>query len=110
MTSFPKRGEVWWVNLDPTIGSEINKKRTAIIVSNNSANRALARVQVVPTTSNIATVYPSEALVSFAVSHSKALADQLRTVAKERLGSKAGELSAGDMQKVELAIRIQLGL
>jgi len=108
--TFPKRGEVWWVNLDPAIGSEIKKRRTAVVVSNDSSNRALARVQVVPTTSNIGRVYPSEALVVFAGNESKAMVDQIRTVAKERLGTKAGELTIQDMKKVEQSIRIQLGL
>jgi mRNA interferase MazF len=58
-----QRGEVWWVNFDPSVGGEIQKKRPAVIVSNDVANRILNRVQVVPLTSQTARVYPSEALV-----------------------------------------------
>jgi mRNA interferase MazF len=59
-----KRGEVWWVEFDPAVGSEIRKTRPAVIVSNDAANRHLARVVVVPVTSNTAKVYPAEAVVT----------------------------------------------
>ena len=55
------RGEVWWVQFDPSIGSEIRKRRPGIILSNSVANQHLSRVVVVPITSNFDRVYPSEA-------------------------------------------------
>ena len=61
-----KRGEVWWVEFDPSVGSEIRKTRPAVIVSNDSANRNLLRVVVIPITSNTDRQYPGEALVTLA--------------------------------------------
>ncbi len=70
-----KRGEVWWVNFEPSIGGEIRRKRPAIIVSNNAANKYLNRVQVVPLTSDTDRVYPSEAIVVIDGREGKAMAD-----------------------------------
>ena len=105
-----KRGEVWWVNFDPSVGGEIRKKRPAIIVSNNAANKHLNRVQVVPLTSHIGRVYPSEAIVTVNGKANKAMADQLTTVSKLRLINHVGKVSHADIQRVEQTIKIQLDL
>jgi mRNA interferase MazF len=104
------RGEVWWVDFDPSVGGEIKKERPAVIVSNNASNRNLNRVQVVPITSNASRIYPSEARITLQGRQGKAMADQLTTVSKQRMRKKAGEITSEEMTAVELAVRVQLGL
>ena len=105
-----KRGEVWWVAFVQGAEGEINKERPALIISNDAANRHLNRVQVVPFTTTVDRVYPGEALVSLSGRSVKAMADQLRTVSKTRLTNLAGHLSPSDLERVERAVILQLGL
>jgi mRNA interferase MazF len=105
-----KRGEVWWVEFDPSVGTEIRKTRPAVIVSNDAANRNLSRVVVVPLTSSTGRQYPGEALVTVEGQASKAMADQIMAADKARLKSQLGTLNKADVQAVEDAIRVHLGL
>lgn len=106
----PRRGDVWWVSFDPSLGGEIRKTRPAIIVSNNAANAVLNRVIVVPLTSQKAKVYPGEALITLNGEQCKAMADQIAAASKQRLRNRFGSLSSADMNAVEGAVLLQLGI
>ncbi|MFN3958107.1 MAG: type II toxin-antitoxin system PemK/MazF family toxin [Tepidimonas ignava] len=97
-------------SFDPAVGSEIRKTRPAVIVSNDAANRNLARVVVVPVTSNTGRQYPGEAIVTVGGQSSKAMADQIMAANKSRLKSELGTLSKTDMLAVEDAIKVHLAL
>ncbi|HEV3083412.1 MAG TPA: type II toxin-antitoxin system PemK/MazF family toxin [Gemmataceae bacterium] len=105
-----KRADIWWISFEPAVGGEVRKERPAVIVSNDTANKYLNRVLAVPLTTSVERVYPSEALVTVRGKRHKAMADQLTTVSKRRLQNRIGRLSKMDMQAVEQAIKVQLGL
>ena len=105
-----RRGEVWWVEFEPSVGSEIRKTRPAVIVSNDAANRNLPRVMAMPMTSNTERVYPGEAIVSVDGRRSKAMADQIMAADKRRLKSQLGTLSRTDLLAIEDAIKMHFGL
>ena len=98
------------MSFDPSIGGEIQKTRPAVVISNDSANAMLNRVQVVPVSSQIERLYPAEAYVSVNDQRRKVMADQIATVSKQRLLRRLGMLGAEDVAAVERVIRLQLGL
>jgi mRNA interferase MazF len=106
----PRRGEVWWVSFDPSMGGEIQKTRPAVVISNDAANSALNRVIVVPITSQVSRIYPGEALITLNGEQRKAMADQVMTASKQRLRNKLGDLSRADLGAVENALLLQLGM
>jgi len=106
----PLRGDVWWVALDPTVGSEIQKTRPAVVVSNDSCNRSGTRVVVVPITSNVTRLYLGDAPIVVAGKAGRALGDQVRSVDKRRLVSRIARLTLQELQRVDEALRVTLAL
>ena len=94
----PRRGDVYWVNLDPVVGTEIRKTRPAVVVSNDSCNRYGARVVVLPVTSNVKG------------KRGRPLGDQIRSIDKSRLKARVARLTADEMSRVDEALAITLGL
>jgi mRNA interferase MazF len=105
-----KRGEVWWVDFDPAFGSETQKIRPAVIISNDVSNKVLSRVVVVPFTSNISRVYPCNVLINVGETTGKLMADQIMTADKNRIKKYISVLGSEDMLKVENTVRMHLGL
>ena len=113
------RGEIRLVDLDPARGSEADKRRPAVIVSNDRANAIAARlgrgvVTIVPVTSNVDRIYPFQALLSADATglrdDSKAQAEQVRSIAVERLGAVLGRAPADVMAQLDDALRVHLQL
>jgi len=113
------RGEIWQVDLDPARGSEANKQRPAVIVSNDRANAAATRlgrgvITVVPVTSNTDRVYPFQVLLSAVSSglavDSKGQAEQVRSVATQRLLRRIGRVSPAELSDLDDALRLHLAL
>ena len=105
-----RRGEVWWIEFGPSVGSEIRKTRPAVIISNNASNRTLPRITAMPLTSSTGRVYPGEAVVTIGGQRSKAMADQIMAADKQRLRTQLGELTRADMLAIEDAIKVHFGL
>ncbi|MFA7240162.1 MAG: type II toxin-antitoxin system PemK/MazF family toxin [Sulfuricellaceae bacterium] len=108
-----KRGEIWFADLSPTRGSEIAKRRPVLIVSNDANNRASSTITILPITSNVARVYPFKVFLGAAEcglpKNSKIQAQQIRTIAKERItGGAVGKLGKEKSREVDAAIGLHL--
>jgi mRNA interferase MazF len=110
MTDYPKRGEIYWIQLDPTIGTEIQKTRPYLILSNNSQNKKGLRVIAAPITSKVKNIYPFEAKISLKGKTCKVLLDQLRALDKRRVTSKIDLIDQQTMREVEDALKVALAL
>lgn len=107
---FPKRGEIYWVRLDPTMGSEIKKTRPALIVSNDIGNEVSDRVIAAPITSKAGKSYPFETEIEISGTKGKVLLDQIRALDKRRLGSKMGDIPLDKIKEVNEALKLALDL
>jgi mRNA interferase MazF len=114
-----RRGDIHSVDLDPTRGAEASKRRPAVIVSNDAANATAGRlgrgvIMVVPVTSNVERVYPFQVLLRAAETgldrDSKAQAEQVRSIAVERVGDRLGVVPNAIMLNIDEALRLHLGL
>ena len=110
-----KRGEIYYANLSPAVGSEMDKRRPILIVSNDANNRAANTVTILPITSNVTRIYPFEVLLnpedSGLSKPSKVQAQQVRTISKQRINSDAvGKIGEEIMQLVDAAIKLHLDL
>ena len=105
-----KRGDIYWINLDPAIGSEVQKTRPGVIVSNNIQNEVSSRIIVVPITSNINHIYPFELEISVMAKPAKAMADQLRSLDKQRLQAFIGQLTKPELISLEKVLKLVLSL
>ena len=110
MSRAPRRGEIYWVALDPVVGTEIKKTRPAVVVSNDSCNTHGSRVVVLPVTSNVDSLYPGEALIRIKGQPGRVLGDQIRSLDKIRLRSRIGSLTAEEMAAVDEALLVTLGI
>ena len=106
----PRRGEIYWVALDPAVGTEIKKTRPAVVVSNDSCNTHGSRVVVLPVTSNVDSLYPGEALIRIKGQPGRALGDQIRSLDKIRLQSRIGSLTAEEMAAIDEALLVTLAI
>ena len=105
-----RRGNVFWVNFDPSVGSEIKKLRPALVVSNNSANINSSRIIAAPITSKIKKVYLFEVLVQLPELQGKILLDQIKSFDKSRIKEKITSLDYETMMRVDEALKIALDL
>jgi len=105
-----KRGNVFWVNLDPTVGSEIRKKRPCVIIGATPINKARRTVIVLPLSSSGSPRPPITVEVECLGRKAIAVIDQIRAIDKSRLLEQAGSLSKTDLETIERALRVVLGL
>ena len=105
-----RRGEVWWVDPDPARGSEIRKRRPAVVITADALNRARRTVVVVPLSTGPEVRPPIVVAAPSAGEGSVAVCDQLRAVDKTRLTQRAGELTQADLRAVEEGVRAVLRL
>lgn len=107
---FPKRGDIYWVSFDPSQGTEVQKTRPAVVISNDMFNKNLNRVIVAPITSNIKNIFDFDCPVTVQGKKGKIMLDQLRTVDKSRLTSQIETMDEKTLGDLEEALKITFNL
>jgi len=110
MSEHPKRGDVYWVSLDPTVGSETQKKRPCVVISNNAQNKKSLRVIIAPITSSVKIIYPFEVKVVIAAKEGKIMLDQIKAIDKQKIGKKLASLDIKTMVEIDEALKVVLAL
>ena len=103
-----QRGEIYLVNLDPVVGSEVGKTRPALVLQNEMANRTSPTVTVVPISSSVSRIYPFQVRLLASETgldrDSKALCEQIRSIARQRLLHRLGQVSEGTLANIRVAL------
>ena len=107
---WPRKGDVFWVNLDPTIGTEVKKTRPAVILSNDAQKRAGQRLLAAPVTSSVRRIYSFEAQITLGNKKSKAMLDQVRCLDQSRLRGFIKTVTREEMKATEKASRVAFDL
>jgi len=108
MSSYPRKGDVYWVHLDPTIGSETKKTRPALIISSNMGNQYSPLVVIAPITSKAEKIYPFEVNLTINEKKCKAMFNQLRSIDKTRVGKKIASFAESRevIAQIEAALKV----
>jgi mRNA interferase MazF len=106
----PLRGEVWWIDLDPARGSEMQKMRPCVVITDDAVNRYRNTCVVVALSTTTPKKWPLYVLVSSISPNSQAVIDQIRAVDKSRFRKRMGAVSIADMEQIDAALRIVLDL
>lgn len=110
MNDYPRRGEIYWVDLDPTIGTETKKIRPCLIISSDTGNKYSPLVMVAPITSKTHNLYPFEAQLKVNGKTGKVMLNQARAIDKRRLRKKIGFIGIEQMSMVDKAIKLVFGI
>jgi len=109
-----RRGEIYWVDLEPVMGSEVGRRRPAIVLQNEMANRTSPTVTVIPVSSRVGRVYPFQVRLRQGEGglsvESKALCEQVRTISRMRLQEPIGTLGEARLQELRTALERHLWL
>lgn len=108
--NYPQRGDIYWISFDPSQGTEIQKTRPAVVISNDMFNKNLNRVIVAPITSNVKNIFDFDCAVNIQGKEGKIMLDQLRTVDKSRLRSKIQSIDPMTLDNLENALKITFNL